>query len=81
LVVVIAGKVGFTKETTPMLVLTRKRFESILIGRDIRVTIVAISGGKVRIGIEAPGQVDIVRQEILAGASQPVTTSRIEASE
>jgi carbon storage regulator len=57
-----------------MLVLTRKISESILIGRDIRITVLSISGGKVKIGIEAPGRVDIVRLELLPTASRPEST-------
>ncbi len=47
-----------------MLVLTRKPSEQILIGKDITVTIVRIDGNKVRIGIEAPGNVTITRREL-----------------
>ena len=38
-----------------MLILTRKLDEAILIGDDIRITIVEIQGDKVKLGIEAPG--------------------------
>jgi len=48
-----------------MLVITRKSSESILIGNDIRVTVLEISEGKVKIGIEAPKHVNIVRTEVL----------------
>ena len=47
-----------------MLVLTRKTRESILIGHDIRVTIDRIDGQRVRIGIEAPEGVKILREEL-----------------
>jgi carbon storage regulator len=47
-----------------MLVLTRKVGEEIVIGDNIRVTVVAITGGKVRIGINAPKEVAVDRQEI-----------------
>ena len=47
-----------------MLVITRKSSESILIGNDIRVTVLEISEGKVKIGIEAPKHVNIVRTEV-----------------
>ncbi len=47
-----------------MLVLTRKCGESILIGDDIKITVVEIKHGTIRIGIEAPRQVNIVREEI-----------------
>jgi len=47
-----------------MLVLTRKVGESINIGNDIKVTIVSMEGGQVRLGIEAPKEVIIHRTEI-----------------
>ena len=49
-----------------MLVLTRKRDETILIGRDIRVMVVDIRGDKVRLGIDAPEDTNIVRAELEA---------------
>lgn len=48
-----------------MLVLSRKCNEQIVIGDDIVVTVVAIRGGTVRIGIEAPPHVTVHRQEVL----------------
>lgn len=47
-----------------MLVFTRQRGESIFIGDNIKVTIVDIRGDKVRMGIEAPADVSIHRQEV-----------------
>lgn len=47
-----------------MLILTRKPGEGILIGDDIRITIVEIKGGGIRIGIEAPAERKIYRQEV-----------------
>jgi len=47
-----------------MLVLTRKVNEEIVIGNDIHVIIVAIQGEKVRLGISAPKEVPVDRQEI-----------------
>lgn len=47
-----------------MLVLSRKTFESVFIGDDIEITITEISGDKVKIGINAPKDVYIVRSEI-----------------
>ena len=47
-----------------MLVLSRHRDESIIIGDDIVVTIVDIRGDKVRLGIQAPSNVPVHRQEI-----------------
>lgn len=53
-----------------MLVLSRKAKEQILIGQDIRVTLLRIDGNKVRIGIEAPDEVRVIRGE-LAGTEKP----------
>ena len=47
-----------------MLVLSRQRDESIIIGDDIVITIVDIRGDKVRLGIEAPLEVPVHRQEV-----------------
>ncbi len=47
-----------------MLVLTRKSNQSIMIGDDIEVTVLAIMGEKVRIGIQAPRDVPVFRREV-----------------
>ncbi|WP_027356848.1 carbon storage regulator CsrA [Desulfofundulus thermocisternus] len=47
-----------------MLVLTRKKGQSLVIGRDIRVVVVEVSGDFVRLGIEAPPEVVVYREEI-----------------
>ena len=47
-----------------MLVLTRKGNQSIMIGDDIEVSVLAIMGEKVRIGINAPRSVPVFRKEI-----------------
>lgn len=48
-----------------MLVLTRKESQRIRIGDDIVITIAKIDGNKVRVGIDAPADVSIVREEII----------------
>ena len=48
-----------------MLILTRKPGESLIIGEDIKVTIFSVKGNQVRIGIDAPKDVHIVRDELL----------------
>ena len=47
-----------------MLVLSRKRDERIVIGDNVVITIIDIRGDKCRIGIEAPEQVPVHRQEV-----------------
>ncbi len=47
-----------------MLVLTRKAGEGIIIGDDIKITIVELKGGGVRVGIDAPRDMKIHRQEV-----------------
>ena len=47
-----------------MLVLTRKSNQSIMIGDDVKVSVLSVIGEKVRIGIEAPADVPVFRTEI-----------------
>ena len=47
-----------------MLILTRKKDESIVIGNDIVIKVVDIEEGRVRLGISAPGDVSIHRHEV-----------------
>jgi carbon storage regulator CsrA len=54
-----------------MLVLTRKQQETIQIGENITITIVRIKGNTVRVGIEAPPDVRVVRGEIAAEKEPP----------
>lgn len=53
-----------SKEGRTVLVLTRKRDESIIIGDDIRVTVVDVRGDQVKLGIEAPRSIPVHREEI-----------------
>ena len=47
-----------------MLQLSRKTGETIVIGDDIRVTVMQVAGGSVRVGIEAPRSVPVYREEL-----------------
>ncbi len=47
-----------------MLVLTRNLSEAIMIGENIKVTVLKVDGNQVRIGIDAPKEVEIHREEI-----------------
>jgi carbon storage regulator len=65
-----------------MLVLSRKVGEKILIGDNISVTVVRVGQGGVRIGIEAPADLEVVREELKAAdATRDVaaTKSRLGA--
>jgi len=53
-----------------MLVLSRKLGEKIFIGENICITVVDIDRGKIRLGIEAPRDVAIYRQELLPHVAQ-----------
>ena len=48
-----------------MLVLSRKRDEEIIVGDNIKIKILQIRGNTVRIGIEAPGEVSVMRGELV----------------
>jgi carbon storage regulator len=63
-----------------MLVLTRKVGENIIIGENIRVTIVSIDHGKVRIGIEAPRDITVDRQEVHERREQAVSPAALAAT-
>jgi carbon storage regulator len=54
-----------------MLVLARRPGERIVLAKDIIVTVVAVQGGTVRLGIEAPREVSVLRSELItAGQAQ-----------
>ena len=56
-----------------MLVLSRKENETIQIGDDIEIRILEVKGDTVRIGIEAPKSVDILRGELVRSISETNT--------
>jgi carbon storage regulator len=58
-----------------MLVLTRKENERIVIDGRIIVTVVRVQGDKIRLGIEAPREVPIMREELLAAVAETVTAA------
>jgi len=72
-----------------MLVLSRQRDESIMIGDNIEITIVDIRGDKVRLGIDAPTEIPVHRQEVFdaiqrenlkAARMQPADTNGLPKS-
>jgi carbon storage regulator len=48
-----------------MLVLSRKQGERIIIGDDIIITVVSLDYGRVRLGVEAPREIEVWREEML----------------
>jgi carbon storage regulator len=54
-----------------MLVFTRKKDQQVVIGEHIVVTVVAIAGDKVRLGIEAPRDVPVHRREVYEAIHAP----------
>jgi carbon storage regulator len=54
-----------------MLVLTRKPLSSIQIGSNITVTVVSINKHRVKLGIEAPNNIRVVRDELLSAEDKP----------
>ena len=64
-----------------MLVLTRKSNQSIMIGDDIEVSVLAIMGEKVRIGIQAPRDIPVFRKEVYLEIQQERVGSQKGARE
>ncbi len=62
-----------------MLVLSRKVGETILINDTIRVTVLAVRANQVRLGFQAPGDVSILREELVLETA-PVLTPALSAS-
>jgi carbon storage regulator len=65
-----------TGREAQMLVLTRKSNQSIMIGDEIEVSVLAIMGEKVRIGIEAPRKVPVFRKEVYIEIQQERSNER-----
>ena len=53
-----------------MLILSRKKGESLAIGENIEITVVEVSGDRVRLGIKAPGDVSVLRAELKQTADE-----------
>ncbi len=54
-----------------MLILTRKTGEAMAIGHDMRVEVLGVKGSQVKIGIQAPAQVRVLRDELLDRPDKP----------
>lgn len=64
-----------------MLVLSRKLLEGIVIGSDIKITVVKVERNHVRLGIEAPDDVVVVREELLHDDEHRQARAAWESSE
>jgi carbon storage regulator len=62
-----------------MLILTRKAGQGFAIGGDIKITITEVSGDKVRVGIDAPREVKILRSELTETVEQNVQAAHAAA--
>jgi carbon storage regulator len=58
-----------------MLVLSRKKAEAICIGNEIKLTVIEVAGNSVRIGIEAPKSVTVLRSELIETPSREIAVS------
>ena len=63
-----------------MLVLSRKRSESVVIDENIVVTVIEVRGDKVRLGIQAPRDVPFHRSEVLASIQQNESVAAQESA-
>lgn len=61
-----------------MLVLTRKREQSIIIGDNVEIMVLGVSGDKVRLGITAPREVEVFRKEVIANRGGQTTPEPAE---
>ncbi|MDQ7779258.1 MAG: carbon storage regulator CsrA [Planctomycetota bacterium] len=64
-----------------MLVLTRQKNETIVIGDNIEITVVGVRGDKVRLGIQAPSTVSVHRKEVYLAIKQANIEAARAASE
>ena len=64
-----------------MLVLTRKTNQSIMIGDDVEVTVLAVAKDKIRIGITAPREISVFRKEVYLSMKGETSEGAEDASE
>ena len=62
-----------------MLILQRKRGESLLIGEDISITVVSVDGERVRLAISAPPEVSVLSSELVAATAANPDSAKEES--
>jgi len=60
-----------------MLILTRRSGESLMIGNDVTVTVLSVTGSQIRLGISAPRDVPVHREEVLQRINEEPRTAAI----
>ncbi|MGH8593781.1 MAG: carbon storage regulator CsrA [Gammaproteobacteria bacterium] len=63
-----------------MLILTRRVGESVMIGDDVNITVLGIKGNQVRLGVNAPKEIPVHREEIYQRIQQEKNKAQEEAS-
>jgi carbon storage regulator len=64
-----------------VLVLTRRADQSIMIGHDVVVTVLEVRGDQVRLGIRAPREIDVHREEVFAALQNANRAAVLESKE